>query len=200
MYLYGASGHAKVIIDILSSCELDIQGIFDDDFTIEELLGHAVMTVPDGLESIDGQFIISIGENRIRRSLSEKYSLHYGKAIHPSCVMSESISIGSGTVVMPNTVINTSTTIGDHVIINTSASIDHDCLIEDFAHVSPSACLCGGVLAGVGAHIGAGAILLPGVKVGKWSVVGAGSVVLRDIPDHSIAVGNPAKVIRKLNK
>ncbi len=49
------------------------------------------------------------------------------------------------------------------------------------------------------AHIGANAVLVAGVRIGKRSQVGAGSVVTRDIPPFSIAVGNPAKVIKQYN-
>ncbi len=48
--------------------------------------------------------------------------------------------------------------------------------------------------------IGAGAILLPGVTVGDNVVIGAGSVVTKDIPDWSVAAGNPCKVIRKITE
>ncbi len=48
--------------------------------------------------------------------------------------------------------------------------------------------------------IGGNAIILPGITIGNGCVIGAGSVVTKDIPDNSLAVGNPAKVIRKLNK
>lgn len=47
--------------------------------------------------------------------------------------------------------------------------------------------------------IGGNAIILPGVTIGNGCVIGAGSVVTKDIPENSMAVGNPAKVIRKLN-
>jgi maltose O-acetyltransferase len=46
--------------------------------------------------------------------------------------------------------------------------------------------------------IGGGAIICPGVTIGNRCVIGAGSVVTKDIPDDSLAVGNPARVIRKL--
>ena len=48
--------------------------------------------------------------------------------------------------------------------------------------------------------VGGGVIILPGVKIGKGSVIGAGSVVVKDIPENCVAVGNPCKVIRKINQ
>lgn len=46
--------------------------------------------------------------------------------------------------------------------------------------------------------IGGNVVVLPGVKIGDNCVIGAGSVVTKDVPDNSVAVGNPCKVIRKL--
>ncbi len=46
--------------------------------------------------------------------------------------------------------------------------------------------------------IGGNVVVLPGVKIGDNCVIGAGSVVTKDIPDNSVAVGNPCRVIRKL--
>ncbi len=50
-----------------------------------------------------------------------------------------------------------------------------------------------------GAWIGANAIILSGVRIGKYAVVGAGSVVTKDVPDYSVAAGNPARVVKKIN-
>lgn len=55
------------------------------------------------------------------------------------------------------------------------------------------------VTIGDGCWIGGGAIILPGIKIGSGSVIGAGSVVSKDIPANCVAVGNPCKVIRKIN-
>ena len=51
-----------------------------------------------------------------------------------------------------------------------------------------------------GAHIGVHSVILPGVTVGRGSVIGAGSVVTTDIPAYTIAVGVPAKVIKRIGK
>lgn len=51
-----------------------------------------------------------------------------------------------------------------------------------------------------GCWIGANSIILPGVTIGKNAVIGAGSVVTKTVPDYAVAVGSPAKVIRKINE
>ena len=53
---------------------------------------------------------------------------------------------------------------------------------------------------GNGCWIGGGVIILPGVSIGNGSVIGAGSVVTKDIPDNSLAAGNPCRVIRAINQ
>ena len=58
---------------------------------------------------------------------------------------------------------------------------------------------CKPVLIRQGAWIGAGATILPGVCVGRHAIVGAGSVVTKDVPDYGVVVGNPAKLVKKLD-
>lgn len=200
MYLYGASGHAKVIIDILNKRGIIIEGVYDDDSSKVRLLDMSVLHVTQEIESIDGQFIISIGNNRIRKNVSQFHSLGYSTVTHPTSNIDENVICGYGTVAMASSVVNASSIIGNHVIINTAAVVEHDCSIGDFTHISPKACLCGGVVLGEGTHIGAGAVVLPGVTIGKWCIIGAGTVVLNDIPSYSVAVGNPSRIIRMVEE
>ncbi len=51
-----------------------------------------------------------------------------------------------------------------------------------------------------GVWIGAGASILPGVTVGEYAIVGAGAIVTKDVPDYSVVVGVPAKVVKTLDK
>ena len=198
MYLLGASGHAKVIIEILEACDIAVSGLFDDNQAIRDLLGYKFLGSFTG-SPLDEPMIISIGNNMIRHRLANQYPVKYGQAIEPSAKISTRASIGCGTVIMRNVSINSDTRIGSHVIINTSATVDHDCVIEDFVHISPNATLCGGVTIGEGTHVGAAAIVTPCIHIGKWSVIGAGAVVISDIPDYATVVGNPAKIIRIQN-
>lgn len=196
VYLYGASGHAKVIIDILSAQGFEISGLIDDNKELNNLLNYRVFHKVKNNVSI----IISIGNNIIRKKIAGKLlNFDFIKAIHPSALISPNSSIESGTVVMHGAIIQSCVHIGKHCIINTASSIDHDCIIEDFVHISPNATLCGNVYVGEGSQIGAGAVVVPGVKIGRWSLIAAGAVVIKDIPDNVFVIGNPARVIKKMS-
>lgn len=54
------------------------------------------------------------------------------------------------------------------------------------------------IIIGSNSWIGGGAIILGGVTVGEGCIIGAGAVVSKDVPPWSVAVGNPAKVVRKI--
>lgn len=191
MYLYGASGHAKVVLDILRDQKVNISGLFDDDSSIQVLQGIPVIS---GIRyPLGAPLIISIGDNRQRERLSKELKVQFGKAIHSSAIVSSTASIGDGSVVIQGSIIQAEASIGNHVIINTGASVGHECIVEDFAHISPHATLCGNVKVGEGTHVGAGAVVIPNIVIGKWCRIGAGAVVIRDVSDHSTVVGNPAK-------
>ena len=194
MYLYGASGHAKVIMDILKVNGINIDGLVDDNPALNELLGYPVYHQQYDLSPM----IVSIGNNAIRKKIVENLSVEFGQAIHPTAVVSSTAIIEEGTVVMQGAIIQACSRIGKHCIINTGASVDHECVIEDYVHISPHATLCGNVHVGEGSWVAAGTIVLPGIKIGKWSVVGAGSVVSKDVPDGVLAVGNRCKIIKNL--
>ena len=202
MFLYGASGHAKVIIDSLKAMGVSVAGLFDDNLEVKSLLDYPVYGAFDAERFGDDALIVSVGVNNIRKKIVDKLPVNilYGKAIHPSAVVSEYASVDMGTVVMQGAIIQASAVVGKHCIINTGASVDHDCIVGDFVHISPHATLCGDVTVGEGSWIAAGAIIIPGVKIGKWCVIGAGSVVTKDIPDYSLAAGNRCKIIKKINE
>jgi sugar O-acyltransferase (sialic acid O-acetyltransferase NeuD family) len=195
MYLFGAGGHARVIIDILESMGTKVDALIDQDESIDSLQGYPVYHEYKDFSPV----IISIGNNVTRKKVAERINCEFGKAIHPSAIVSKRAHIDVGTVVMQGAIIQPDAVINKHCIINTGASVDHECVIGDYAHIAPHATLCGNVHVGEGTWIGAGTVIIPGVKIGKWCMIGAGSVVVRDIPDNVVAYGNPCRVAR-LNK
>lgn len=190
--LFGASGHAKVIKDIIDAQGNCVGCLYDDAPHSYSLQGKPVFKASE--VKVNGPLIISIGSNKIRKLISEKYTNDFAKAIHPKAIVASTAKIGEGTVIMQGAIVQSDTNIGKHCIINTGASIDHECRIGNYVHISPHSTLCGNVEVGEGSWIGAGTTIISGLKIGKWCVIGAGSVVIRDIPDGSVAYGNPCKI------
>ena len=191
--LFGASGHAKVIKDIIEAQGNEVRRLYDDAPHCDTVHGCPVFKASD--EKVEGPMIISIGSNKIRQIISRRYTVNYAKAIHPTAIISNTAVVGKGSVVMQGAIIQADAHIGDHCIINSGASIDHECEIGSYVHISPHATLCGNVHIGEGSWIGAGVTIIPGIKIGKWCIIGAGSTVIRDVPDCSIVAGSPAKEI-----
>ena len=196
MYLFGASGHGKVIKEIIEACGGSITAFVDDNKKVNTCAGLPVLHDANGLSPM----IVSIGVCRIRkmvveRLLSSGKHMVFGTAIHPSAIVSPSAQIGEGTVIMAGAVINADAKIGKHCIINTGATVDHDCVIEDFCHIAPGVHVSGATSIGEGTWIGVGSCVIQCLNIGKNCMIGAGSVVVKNIPDGVKAYGNPCRVV-----
>ena len=193
MVLYGASGHCKVIIDILEANGVAIDYIIDDSESVSSLLGYDVRRNEGKYDEV----IIAIGSASARKKISNSIEVeNYPVAVHPSAIISPRAHIGGGSVVMQGAIVQSCAEIGCHCIINTGASVDHDVKMADFVHVAPHATVAGNVEIGEGSWIGAGAVVKQGVHIGKWAMIGAGAVVIKDVPDNAVVAGVPAKIIK----
>jgi len=200
--IIGAGGHAKVIADIIEKNGDNLVGFLDDNNDIQNRVifkdKKVIGTTSDIEKYKDLYFIIGIGNNVVRKKISEKYSLNWYTAIHPNAIIANCVSIGEGSVVMAGAVINTYTTIGKQCIINTNSSIDHDNVIGDYVHVSPGATLAGTVTVKDLNWICAGSTIINNVIIEEGNVIGAGAVVLRDIfATNKTYIGIPAKELIK---
>jgi sugar O-acyltransferase (sialic acid O-acetyltransferase NeuD family) len=201
IYLIGAGGHAKVILEILELQGEKIGGLCDKNPKVTSLFGYSVSAfLPKGFNVIEDSLIVSIGNNSLRKKISLNSNYNYFLAIHPNATISKRAEIAAGTVVMAGVSINSGVKIGSHSIINTNASIDHDCYLEDYVHISPNAALAGNVYVSEGTHIGIGACIIQGVKIGRWATIGAGSVVLKDVPDYAVVAGVPGIVMKYMKQ
>ncbi|HEY8265414.1 MAG TPA: acetyltransferase [Steroidobacteraceae bacterium] len=183
LVLIGASGHAKVVIDIVEKeGRFKIAHLLDDNPALhgKDFFGYRVAGATDTILARAQLVLVSIGDNAVRARIANRLrdgGLAFAQAIHPSAQIGRGATIGAGTVVMAGAVVNADAKIGENVIINTGASVDHDCIVESGAHIAPGARLCGGVRIGAGTLVGAGAVLIPGVQVGANTVVPAGTTV-----------------------
>ena len=196
--IIGASGHGKVIADIVIKSKDKLVGFLDDGKEKDtEVLGYKVLgKTSDAYQYGDCEFVIGIGSNQIREKIANQYQLKWYTAIHPTAQLALDVHLDEGTVVMANAVINTSVKIGKHCIINTGAIVEHDNIIENYVHISPNATLCGTVHVGEMTHIGASSTVKNNTTITSHCIIGAGSVVVKDILEEGTYVGVPAKKLK----
>jgi sugar O-acyltransferase (sialic acid O-acetyltransferase NeuD family) len=205
--IFGASGHAKVVIDVLERQGVyEVVCLVDDDLELmgETFFGYDVIGGKAELLAMGERpsgVIVAIGSNLARTQVAQWLvgnEFELISSVHPSVQLGRGVCVGSGSIFMANAVANSATRIGNNVIINTSSSIDHDCIIEDGVHVAPGATLCGSVRVGARSFIGAGATVAPNLTIGENVTVGAGATVVQDVPDGVTVVGTPAKAMNPI--
>ena len=208
--IWGASGHAKVVIDAARlSGRYNVVTLLDDRDDEVRPISFEGVAVVGGREALgrlaaDGitEMIVAIGNCAARLDAARHArdaGLQLATIVHPSAVVAKTAAIGAGTFVAAGAVINAGAVIGDGVIVNTRASIDHDCVIGNGAHICPGVTLAGGVTIGDGAWIGVGSVVSNGVAIGGGSIIGAGSLVLSAVPSGVMAYGSPAGVVRAIS-
>lgn len=134
-------------------------------------------------------------------------TLGEGARIWHHCHVRGGSSIGADTQLGKNVYVDAGVDIGDRVKIQNNVSVYLGVTIEDEVFVGPSAVFTNDLfpravndgwtvtptLVRKGASIGANATIKCGATLGSYSMVGAGSVVTRDVDDHQLVVGNPAR-------
>jgi len=203
LVVFGAGGHAKVVIDIIEQQgDYEITGLLDDDLRHQgkRFFGYPVLGTRAELPALfSAQLryaIVTIGDNASRAAVAahlDRQGWRFASVVHPRASIGRGVSIGPGSVVMAGCVVNPDACLGAQVILNTGATVDHDCRIEDGVHIAPGCHLCGGVSVGHGSLLGAGSTVTPGVKIGSKAIVGAGATLTRDVENETRVSGSPAR-------
>jgi sugar O-acyltransferase (sialic acid O-acetyltransferase NeuD family) len=155
-------------------------------------------------ETMDGDIDFVLGlSSAEHRALAARaaYDLRRTQPIalqDPTAVIASTSELAHGAYLNAGSVVASNTRIGCFANVNRSASVGHDNVLGFAASIGPGAVLTGDLTIGAVAFVGAGATVLPGLSIGRRSIVGAGAVVTRDVADGDVVVGNPARVLRRV--
>jgi len=143
------------------------------------LSGEARISVGEGVFIGAGSWLQVLGDppERVAIRIGDRTS------IAGNCVLSAAVSIELGRAVL----VARNVYIADHM--HAFEDVEQPVLAQGIARRGP-------VRIGDGAWLGQNVVVGPGVTIGRGAVVGANSVVFDDVPDHSVAVGAPARVVR----
>jgi len=207
IYILGAGAMARETLNIYKDLGRfkEIGGFIEENCKNEGLNIHG-KSVMDGsiIDTLpkDSIFIGAMGSPKRKRWIEEieRKGFNFDTVIHPSAIVGNFVNIGKGCIVCPGLILTCDIKIGWHSIINIGSTINHDCIIGDFATIGPGVSIAGNVTIGDECWISIGVKIINRISIGKGSFIGAGAVVTEHIPENVLAVGVPAKPIRKLTE
>jgi acetyltransferase-like isoleucine patch superfamily enzyme len=172
----------RVDMDNLSEEELQ------EAFKMNEILfrlNHTMPMTPEYGEVLKELFGDNIGENSMVQAPLSGSALDRLKIGNNVFINSNCLAMARGGI-----------TIEDDVMLAANVQL----LSNNHDEYDRQVLLCKPIHIKKGAWIGAGASILPGVTIGEYAIVGAGAIVTKDVGDYEVAVGVPAKVVKKLDK
>ena len=204
LVILGTRSFAREVADLLSDLPaLELKGFvenLDRDRCGETIDGLPVFWV-DAIAGLAATHlgICALGSTERRSFIDEaiRQGLGFVTIVNPTARVSSRSAVGNGTMVCPGAQVASHTQIGQHVIINRGALVGHDVEIGDYVTIGPARTSGGSAELDRAATSGIGSTILDRVSVGAGAVVVAGAVVQRDVPDHTMAAGPGARVIRR---
>jgi sugar O-acyltransferase (sialic acid O-acetyltransferase NeuD family) len=207
IYIIGAGGFGREVLNIYIDLgrEEEVAGFLMENCDkpgakINEKPLHDINLL-NNIEMSKVKLICAIG-TPLRKRLIENTKTkgyNYDSVIHPSVIKSRWVTFGEGTIICAGNIFTNQIEVGDYSIVNLSCTIGHDVEIGKYTTISPGVNISGSVTIGNECFIGTGVSIIEKITIGNQSYIGAGSVVVNDIPPNVLALGVPAKPVRKLD-
>ncbi|MCO5064799.1 MAG: NeuD/PglB/VioB family sugar acetyltransferase [Rhizobiaceae bacterium] len=205
LIVLGSGGNALDAFDTIRS-RFEIVAFIDDN---PAKVGGDLCGIPiksrAALDDFPDAKVISIigSENTfsIREKIFQGFNLpidRYATIVDESAFVSSLSSIGKGVLLLPGVVIPSNASIGDHVIVLPNSVIHHDAVVDDYCIIGSHVVVAGSVKIGKSTYVGSGSTIKNGISIGAGSLLGMSANVVRDCPEGSVMVGNPARMIRKV--
>lgn len=206
--IFGTSGFAREVGDIAHLIDYEPVYIARDRLEVDAWAFDDEVILERDLRSLNNvDFAIGIGENLVRRKISERYAsqLHFANLIHPSATFGKGqlavISNRRGVIICAGVRFTNNIQVGDFSIFNLNATIGHDVIFEDFVNIAPGANISGNVHIESGCWVGTGAVINQGavetkLRIGCNTIIGSGSTVVKPCENDAVYVGIPAKRIK----
>ena len=206
LYIYGSGGNGGELCDIaerINSQKKCWENIFFvDDIRIERTWYDRKVYRFDEMLANRHEYecIISLGEPAYRKELHDKLThnnVSLATLIDPSANISPSASIGSGSIIGSGSFVSSNTTIDTNVMLEVSTFVGHDIHIGMHTVICSSSVIGGNTHIGSESFIGLNCSIKEKTTIGDFCIIGMGSCVVKDIDSGYIALGNPARPIRK---
>ena len=174
---------------------------FIDDADVKSFHGEKIYTFHEAINKFSNlEIAIGVGNPATRAILFKKVvdaGISVATIIHPGVYIDETTQIGEGTIICEGVTITCDVKIGKGSYVQPHAVIGHDITIGDFSMIGANAEIGGADVIGDRFYLGFNAGTKESLTIGNDVICSAGAVVFRDLPDEVIAVGNPARIMKK---
>lgn len=214
LIIAGGYGNGTVIAQIVEDInsvkpQWEILGFLNDN-EVNPINGYPVLgkvdydTVKSYLDDPDVYFFYALISIKLNwKFLNKLYDLkipteRFAQLFHPMAIISKDAKIGRNVSIQAFSIVGPNATIGNFVQVFGHATVGHNCTVDDYAYVTSNSIVGAHVHLKKGAFLGVNSSTLDRVTIGEWSIVGQHSNVIKDVPDYTKVVGNPAKEIGKV--
>jgi sugar O-acyltransferase (sialic acid O-acetyltransferase NeuD family) len=205
LLIFPYNGNAIEALDCLDS-EFKLIGFIDDniDKQMKQENGHKIFG-RNILDEYPDAYLLMVPGSPIsfleRRTVIDGFSIspeRLVKIIHPRACISPLAKIGRNVLIMAGVVITSNAVIGNHVCILPNTVIHHDVIINDYSLIGSNITIAGNVNIGTNCYIGGGTSIMNSIRIGDRTMISMGSNVIRNIDPDCVAVGNPCRILTRV--